>query len=214
MIAKADDPADDENRRPAARVLADPFEQFLDRAGYRLLAGQRTVVDDHGSAVAVPAVRLNRIEYAGQLLCAGVADDRTFELGQARPVDVGRRTAFVFVAAHQRDRVAAARIRHRHARIGRNTDTEGNTRHYLERNAVLVEEQRFFTTAIEHERIAALQSRHQTAFARLLGDQQADGFLRHRLTRRAADVDQLGPRARVFQQAHRDQLVVNHDVRA
>jgi hypothetical protein len=63
-----------------------------------------------------------------------------------------------------------------------------------------VQEQRFLAAAIEHERVAALQPRHHAAFARFLGDEQADRFLRHWLARRAADVDQFGAWSRVLQQ--------------
>ena len=63
---------------------------------------------------------------------------------------------------------------------------------------MLVQEQRLFAAAIEDERVAPLQPRNELAFARLLDEQIADRFLRHRLRRRGADVDQLGARRACF----------------
>ena len=77
-------------------------------------------------------------------------------------------------------------------------DAGGNAGHDLERHALLVQEQRFLAAAVEHERVAPLQPRDRLALARLLGEQVADGFLRHRLRARRADVDQLGAGARVL----------------
>jgi hypothetical protein len=64
-----------------------------------------------------------------------------------------------------------------------------------------VQEQRLFAAAIEDERVAPLQARDGLAFARLLGEQVIDRFLRHRLGRRGADVDELGARPRMHQQS-------------
>ena len=70
----------------------------------------------------------------------------------------------------------------------------------LERNALLVQEQRFDSALVEHERVAPLEPGDQLALARLLGDQIADGFLIETLRRRAADVDPLGVRRRLVEQ--------------
>ena len=73
-----------------------------------------------------------------------------------------------------------------------------------------MQEQRFFAAAIEHERIAPLQPRDNAAFARLLGEQVADGLLRHGLRRGRADVDPFCVLRRVLQQARVDEMVVEH----
>ncbi len=78
--------------------------------------------------------------------------------------------------------------------------------------AVLVKEQRFLSAAIEHERIAPLQSRHRLAFARFLDQQIVDGFLIERLRRRQADVDFLSVLAGIAEQPRVDEVIVEHDV--
>ena len=75
-----------------------------------------------------------------------------------------------------------------------------------------MEEQRFFAAVIEQERVAALQSRHHLAFARLLGNQEADGVLRARVGGPAADVDSLGLRRRVVQHVGVHAVVVDDDL--
>ena len=64
------------------------------------------------------------------------------------------------------------------------------------RHALLVQEQRFLAAAVEHERIAPLQTRDRLALARLLGEQITDRFLIERLRRGGADVDLLRVRPR------------------
>ena len=117
------------------------------------------------------------------------------------------------MAAHERERVAAARIGDRHAGVARHGDARGNARHDLEAHALLVEEQRFGAAAIEDERVAPLQPRDDFSFARLLGEEIADGFLLERLRRRDADVDLFRIGARGAQEARRHEMVVQHDVR-
>jgi hypothetical protein len=82
MIAEPDHPPDDENRRSTPRLFAHALEQFHQRAGHRLLTGQRAVVDDDASIVAGPAIGLHGVEHARQLLRAGVADDRASSLAR------------------------------------------------------------------------------------------------------------------------------------
>ena len=105
-----------------------------------------------------------------------------------------RRLAVVLVPAHERQRVAAARIGERNAGVARRADAGGNARHDLEAHALLVQEQRLGAAAVEDERIAPLQPRDDLALARLFGQQIADGFLLERLRRGDADVDRLGVR--------------------
>ena len=88
----------------------------------------------------------------------------------------------------------------------------GTPGHHLERDALLVQEQRFLAAAIEHERVAPLQPRDDLAFARLLGEQVADRLLRHRLRRRGADVDQLGAALARASAAAARRVVVDDDV--
>jgi hypothetical protein len=77
---------------------------------------------------------------------------------------------------------------------------------------VLLQEERFLAAVVEDERVAPLETRHELALAGLLGNQVADGLLRHRLRRRRADVDELGAPPRVEQQPRRHQVVVDDDV--
>ena len=141
-----------------------------------------------------------------------VAHERAAEPRKARPVDVGRRGAFVFVPAHERHAVAAARIGERDAGIARRADRGRDARHDLERDAVLVQEQRFLTAAIEQERIAPLQPRDDLAFARFFHEQVVDGFLVERLRRAEPDVDLLGFLPRIAEQSRVHEMVVEHDV--
>ena len=126
-----------------------------------------------------------RLQDLRKLPRPGVADERAAKPREARPVDVRRRAALVFVAAHERHRVAAAGIGERHAGITRRADRGRNAGHDLERHAVLVQEQRFLAAAIEDERIAPLEARDDLSFARFLDEQVVDGFLIERLRRRA-----------------------------
>ena len=65
---------------------------------------------------------------------------------------------------------------------------------------MLVEEQRFLAAAIEDERIAPFQPRHDLAFARFLDKQVVDGLLIERLRCREAHVDFLRVLPRVAEQ--------------
>ena len=80
--------------------------------------GQRAVVDERGALVGRPAVRQQRLGDRANLPRSGVADERPRQSGEPRPVDVRRRVGFALVAAHERQRVAGAGIRHRNARVG------------------------------------------------------------------------------------------------
>ena len=104
-------------RSSAARTR---LGQLAERAGDRLLRRQRAVVDERrrrrrpaGRATSSASSMLR------QLLRARVADDRAVEPRQARPVDRRARLALVLVAADERERVAAARIGDRNARVAR-----------------------------------------------------------------------------------------------
>ena len=132
---------------------------------------------------------------AGSCSRPGVADDRAAQSRQARPVDVRLARVLVLVPAHERDRVAAARVGDRDARVGRHADRGRDAGHHLERHAVLVQEQRFLAAAVEHERVAPLQARHHLALARLLGEQVADRFLLERLRAPPARRRSARPRA-------------------
>ena len=149
---------------------------------------------------------------AAQLARSGVADDGAAKPREDRPVDVGRLAALVFVPAHERDGVACAGVRQRHAGKARSADGCRNARHDFERDAVLVEEERFLSAAIEDERVAPLQPRHDLAFARFLDQEVADGLLVERLRCRASHVDALRGLPRIAQQSRVDQMVVEHDV--
>ena len=115
--------------------------------------------------------------------------------------------------ANERQRVAAARVGEGDAGVARRRQPGRHAGHDLERDTLLVEEQRLGAAAVEQERIAPLQARHDLALARLLGEQVADRFLRDRLRRRDAEVDFLGVGARVAQHSRRDEMVVQHHVR-
>ena len=163
-------------------------------------------------SLRVEAVRDERFEDVVKLPRPGVADERAAEPRKACPVDVGRRAAFVFVPAHERHAVAAPRIGQRHAGITRRADCGRNARHDLERNAVLVQEQRFLAAAIEQERIAPLEPRDDFSLARFLHEQVVDRFLIERLRRCRAEVDLLGLLPRIPQQPRLHEMVVEHDV--
>ena len=147
------------------------------------------------------------------LLRAGIADERAVETRQARPIDVDvpLRLA-VLVAANQGDRVAAARIGGRDAAVRRRGNADRHAGHDLEADALFVKKEALGASGVEDERIAPLQPRDRLAFARLFGQQVADGVLVARLRGGDADVDLLGVGARVPEQTRVDQVVVQHDV--
>ena len=132
--------------------------------------------------------------------------------GQPAQSTFAVRVRFVFVAAHDRQDVARLRIGDRDAGVRGAADRHRDPRHDLERNALLVEEQRFFSAAVEDERIAPLQTDDGLAVACLFGKQKTDRVLLERLGRRRADVNpfRVGPRA--AQQPRVDPVIVNHDV--
>ena len=134
------------------------------------------------------------------------------EAGEPRPVDVGRRVDLALVAADERQRVAGAGIGDRDAGVGQAPDRGRDAGDDLERDALLVQEQRFLAAAVEHERIAPLQPDDRLALARFLGQQKTDRILVERLRRRGADVDQLRVGPRQPQQPPMHAMVVDDDV--
>src|SRR5215467_9436994 len=147
------------------------------------------------------------------LLSAGVAHERAVEPRHARPVDVDVALSLaVFVPADQRDRVAAAGIRRRHAGVRWRGDADRDSGHDLEAQTLLVKEEALGAAGIENKRVAPLQPRDRFAFARLLCEQIADRFLFIGLRRGDADVDFLRVGPRVPEQAWVDEVVVQHDV--
>ena len=163
------------------------------------------------SSLSKPLAR-SAFRIAWKLPRAGVADKRAAKAGEARPIRIRRRAALVFVAADEGDSVAGTRVGERDTRITCRSDRGGNARNDLERYPVLMKEQRFLPAAIEHERIAPLQTRHNLAFTRFLDEQVVDGFLIERLRRRKPDVDLLGVLARIAKQPRMDEMIVEHDV--
>ena len=75
-----------------------------------------------------------------------------------------------------------------------------------------MQEQRLLAAAVEHERVSPFQPHDRLAFARFLGEQQADRVLLERFGRRRADVDALGVRPRAAQQPCVDAVIVHDDV--
>jgi hypothetical protein len=75
-----------------------------------------------------------------------------------------------------------------------------------------VQEQRLFSAAGEHERVAPLQPRHHFALARLFRQQQADGFLLARFGRDDADVEQFGIPPRFAEEARWNEMIVHDDI--
>ena len=133
-----------------------------------------------------------------QIGLAAVTDDGAVELGQRSPRHLRPPTAASLVAADERERVAAPRVGERDAGVGGRAQAGRNAGDHLERDALFVQEQRFLSAAIEDERIALLDPRHDFALARLLDQQEADGVLVGVLARRSADVDALGmPRGQI-----------------
>ena len=116
------------------------------------------------------------------------------------------------MAADEDHDVAGIGVGDRYTGVGEAANRRGNAGHDLERDALLVQEQRFLAAAVEHERIAPLQARDGLAFAGLLGDQVADGILVERPRRRRAHVDAFRLRSGHSQQARVDAVVVHDDV--
>ncbi len=117
------------------------------------------------------------------------------------------------MASDENQHVAGAWIGDRNTGIGRTADRDRHTRHHLEWNALLVQEQRFLAAAVEDERIAPLQTHDSLAFTRFLDQQQADGILFQRFRGSRANVDAFGAGLRQAQQASMHAMVVNHDIR-
>ncbi len=202
-----------ENRRPPLLRFLHRCQQLVNRADDRDLGGERAVIHNRRRVLARPAVRDQRSQHLRKLLRAGVTDDGAVEVREACPIDRRRRFAVVFVPAHEGERVAAAGIGGGDAGVAGNRHAGRNARDDLEAHALLVKEQRLGSTAVEDERIAPLEPGHGLALARLLGEQVTDRFLLERLRRRDTDVDLLGVRTRVPQQAWRHDVIVENDVR-
>ena len=161
-----------------------------------------------------PAVRDQRVDDRRQLPRPGVADDRAVEAAPGCVQSMcGAASGSVLVPADEGERVAAARIGERDAGVGRDRDRRRHAGHDLERDALLVQEQRLLAAAVEDERIAPLQAGDDLALARLLGEQVADRVLVDRLRRGGADVDALGIGACLAQQPRVHEVVVDDDIR-
>ena len=210
VLPQAGDASDHEDGRHGAHVLQ--LGKLAQRAVGRALRRQRALVDDCRRLVFVEAVREQRFQDCGKLPLPRITDERAAEAREALPVDLGGSAAFTFVAPHERQRVPSARICERHTGVGRHTDGGRDARHHFERNAVFVQEQRFLTALVEHERVAPLEARHYLAFARLFDEQIVDRLLRQRLGRREAQVDLFGILARIAEQARMHEMVVQHDI--
>ena len=209
VLSQSGDGADDEQRRHAvARAGADVAERPLDR----FLRRQRAVVDERRAFLGRAAVGEEGLRDGANLTRAGEADERAAEARQPRPVDVGRRVHFALVASDERQRIAGARVGHGNAGIGEAANRRRDAGNDLERNALLVQEERLLAAAVEHERIAPLQPDDRPALAGLLGQQKTDGVLIERFRRRRSDVDQLRARLREAQQAAVHAMVEDDDV--
>ena len=189
-----------------------PRRDRAERSFHGVLRGDGGVVDQRRRLLFRPAVRDQRPRDRADLRRAGVADDGAAEPRQRRPLDVGLGVGLRLVPAHERQHVTALGIGDRNAGVGRAADGRGNAGHDLERDALLVEEQRFLAAAVEHEGVPPLQADHGLALARLLGEEDRDRFLVERLRRRGADVDHLGLAPRPPQQPGVDAVVVDDDV--
>ena len=105
-----------------------------------------------------------------------------------------------------------AAMRHRNAGRRRRGDRARDAGHDVVRDAGVLQRQRFFAAAAEHERVAALQPHDAPAAARGANHQRVNRRLRHRVAAGAlADEEALRP-PRVAQDAVVDQRVVQHEV--
>ena len=91
-----------------------------------VLGRQRAVVDQRGGVVLGTSGDEQRFEHVRQLVGSGVADDGAVERREAGPVHFRARLAVVLVSANEGQRVAAARIGQRHARVARCADGGGD----------------------------------------------------------------------------------------
>ena len=157
-------------------------------------------------------MRQQLVDHAPQIGLSAVADEGAVELRQRRPRHLRALAVARLVAAHEGQRVAAAGVGERNAGVGRGAEADRQPGDHFEGDALLVEEQRLFAAAIEEERIAVLQPRHDLALAGLLGEQEADRVLIGVLTGRPADVDALGVARRQVEHARMHRAVVDHDI--
>src|SRR3546814_1864389 len=101
----------------------------------------------------------------------------------------------------------------RNAGVGCATTGRGDTRHHLERDAVLHQRFDFFAAAAKDKWITALEP--QDAFASLGMAHQlgVDPVLRHRVcAARLADIQSYGIAAYEFHEVGRNEEVVEHDI--
>jgi hypothetical protein len=157
-------------------------------------------------------VREQRADDGADLPGARVADKRAAGTGNVRPVHARRFVGLGLVPAQQHDRVARFGVRQRNARVRGSRDHHGHPGHHFERNALLVEEDGFLAAAVEDERVAPFQPHHNLAFARLVGEQVADGVLIERLGRGGADVDALGIRTGAPHRRGGHAVIVEDDI--
>ncbi len=212
MLPKRCDRTDDEDRRrlelPDGSICHDRLECPVDG----LLVRCRAVVDDRRRLVCGAAVGDELANDACQLPRARVADDRAAEPGQTGPVDLGRLVGLRLVAAHEYERVAGAGIGHRDSGVAWRANGRGDAGDDFEGHALLVQEHRLASAAVEHVRIAPLEPHDRFALSRFFRQEEADRVLLHRLRRGRADIDPFRFRPRGAQQACVDEMVVDDDV--
>ena len=114
--------------------------------------------------------------------------------------------------ANERQRVAAARVGEGDAGVARRREPGRHAGHDLERDALLVEEQRLGAAAVEDERVAPFEPGDRLALARFFREQIADRLLLERLRRGHAHVDFFGISPRVPEQTRMHEPVVQHHV--
>ena len=139
--------------------------------------------------------------------------DGTSDPGEAAPGDLGRSTRFSRVSSHQCERVTRLGICDRNTGVGRAANRRRDARDDFIRNPLLVEKERLFSAAVEHERVSPLQSCDRFSLTHLLGEKQTDRSLFERLRRGRTDIDGLGVIPYLGQHPPMDEVVEDDHVR-
>ena len=212
MVAQARHFAHDEQRRVIYLrfLILDAHEQLRHGAGHGTLRRRCAAINQRGGIVTGPSVIDEGAKHARDEPRRRKTDQRAVECGQGIPVEAGRRIDLGFVPADEHDRIAGLGMGQRDTGVGRGANRHRDARHDFKRNALFVQEHRFLRAAVEHERIAPLQTRNGVAIANLLCQQHGDGILRDRPFRRRARLNAFGVEGCPPQQRFRGAVVHHH----
>ncbi len=131
--------------------------------------------------------------------------------GERLPVQV--HVAVLEMPRHERDRLRIITVGQRNSGITRDPARSGDSRHYLECDALIGERFQLFAPASEYKRVTALEPHHTLALAGQPDKQRVDLLLWQRMVVALfARVDELRIAAHQIEDTFADQMVINDHV--